>query len=53
MGDWAHVREITGTRLLVSLHHSFYLSANIEVFDLTSQGKAKKVYSFEEFIGCK
>ena len=49
--SWTHVREIPGTKLLVSLHHSCYDSANLAVFDLTYKGKVNQIYSFEEVHG--
>ena len=46
-----HVKEIPGTRLLVSLYHSFWNCAKIELFDLSCREKVKKIYSFEQVIG--
>ena len=48
---WPHLKEIPETRLLVSLHCSYYQSANMEVFDISNKGKIKTIYSFEEAIG--
>ena len=47
------MKEISGTKLLISLHHSYNKSANIEVFNLTKKGRVEKIYSFEEVCGCK
>ena len=47
------MKEISGTKLLISLHHYYVRSANIEVFNLTKKGRAEKIYSFEEVCGCK
>lgn len=48
---WSHVKEILNTRLLVSLHHCWNRSANMEIFEVSQKGKARKVYSFEEIKG--
>ena len=48
-----HVKEISGTRLLISLHHAATQSANIEVFDLAKKGRSEKIYSFGEVTGRK
>jgi len=45
------VKEIANTGLLVSVHHSLSISANLEVFKVLRKGQAKKVYSFEEVSG--
>ena len=50
--SWTQVSEISGTKLLISLNHCSE-SANIEVFDLANKGRAEKIYSFDEVIGCK
>lgn len=50
---WTHVKEIPNTKLAVSLHHSSLKSANLEIFDLSQKGQAKKLYSFEEVEGSK
>ena len=49
---WPHVKEIPGTKLLISLHHSVSKCANIEVFNLGNKGRPRKIYSFDEVIGC-
>ena len=46
--SWTHVKEISSTGLLVSLHHCNDTSANMSVFDISKKGKARKIYSFEE-----
>ena len=51
--SWTHVKEISGTKLLISLHHNCSKSANIEVFNLVNKGRSKKIYSLSEIIGCK
>lgn len=45
------MKEILNTSLLVSLHHSTGDSANMEIFDISRKGKARKLYSFEEVVG--
>ena len=45
------MKEITNTGLLVSLHHSYKKSVNLEVFDATRKGQVRKIYSFEEVSG--
>ena len=53
-GDsWTHVKEIANTGLLVSLHHNYNQSANLEVFDVSRKGQTKKIYSFEEISGSR
>ena len=48
VGSWPNVREITNTGLIVSVHHCYNSSENVEVFDVSRKGQAKKIYSFEE-----
>ena len=38
-------------KLLVSLQHCWDFSANMQIFDISKQGQAIKVYSFEEVLG--
>ena len=45
------MKEIAHSGLLVSVYHSWKTSANIEVFDVSRKGQAKKIYSFEEVSG--
>ena len=45
------MKEIANTKLLVSVNHCFDKSANLEVFDVSRKGQARKIYSFEEFSG--
>ena len=47
-----HVKEIPGTRFLVSLQQSPETSANLAIYDISKKGRAKKIYSFEETYGC-
>ena len=42
------MKEFANTGLLVSLHHDWNSSANLEVFDVSRKGQVKKIYSFEE-----
>lgn len=49
--SWTHLKEIRNTSLLVSLHHCWNTSANLEIFDIVQEGKARKIYSFEEVLG--
>ena len=51
--SWSHVKEIPGTRLLVSLHHLGYESANLELFDVSKRKQERKIYSFETVYGSK
>ena len=46
------MKEISGTKLLISLHHSSEKCAALEVFDLAKKGRPEKIYSFDEVIGC-
>lgn len=50
-GSWTHLKEISNSTLLVSLHHCRLKSANLEIFDTSQKGKVRKVYSNEETIG--
>ena len=45
------MREITGSQLLVSSHHSLDKYAKLEVFDLKNKGRATKVYSLDKVSG--
>lgn len=46
--ELSHVKEIANTGLLVSAQHKSYISAGLEVFDVSEKGKVKKIYSSEE-----
>ncbi len=46
--SWTLVKEIPNTNFLVSLHHNYKKSANLEIFDISKKGPAKKVYSLGE-----
>lgn len=48
-----HVKEVTNTRLLVSVNYQWDQSAHLEVFDVSRKGQVKKLYSFEEISGSK
>lgn len=48
---WTHVKEISNTGLLVSLHHSYNKAANMEIYAISQKGKTRKIYSFEEVVG--
>ena len=50
--NWTHVKEVSNTKLLVSLHQG-KRSAKMEFFDTSKKGKARRVYSFEETFGGK
>ena len=50
---WALVKEIPNTSLLVSLHHAFYSSAKLELFEISQKGRSKSVGLFEEISGSK
>ena len=47
------MKEIANTGLLVSVQHCHGISANLEVFDVSRKGTAKKIYSFEKVHGCR
>lgn len=49
--SWTHVREISGSKYLISFHHSIGTSANFEIFDLAHPRNIKKLYTFEEVRG--
>ncbi len=51
--SWTHAKEIPNTKLLVSLHHNFYDSANMEIVDISKKGRANKIYSLGEVSGSK
>ena len=46
------MREIPGSRLLVSLHHCHDKYANLEIVDLRNKGRAAKLYSLDGASGC-
>ncbi len=46
-----HVKEISNSSLLVSLHYNYLKSANMEIFDISKKGEAKKIYSLGEVSG--
>ena len=48
-----HVKEIANAGLLVFVSHAWDEYANLEVFDVSRKGQAKKIYSFEEVSGSK
>ena len=50
---WTHVKEIANTGLLVSVHHCYNKSANLEVFDVSRKGHTKKIYSATEVSGSR
>ena len=45
------MKEISNTGLLVSIHHCWITSANLEIFDVSQKGQPKRIYSFEEVSG--
>lgn len=49
--SWTHVKEVPNSSLLISLHNNCDESANMEIFDISEKGHAKKVYAFEEALG--
>ena len=50
---WTHIRGIANTKLLVSLHHKWDKSANMEIFDISKKAQAKKIYTLGEVSGGK
>ena len=49
--SWTHVKEIPKSPYLISLHHSYDESANMEIFDISNKGKIKKIYSLGQLNG--
>ena len=45
------MKEITNTKLLVSLHHDYNCSANMTVFDISKQNQIREIYSLGEVKG--
>ena len=45
------MKEIPNTRIIVSVNHCRHASANLEVFEVSLKGQARKIYSFEEVAG--
>ena len=39
------MKEIPNTKLLVSLHHDFFGSANMSIFDISKKDQIKEIYS--------
>ena len=50
--SYTHLREIPGSKLLVSLNHCYDKYATLEIFDLRNKGRATKVYSLDAVLGC-
>lgn len=50
-GDTTHVKEISNTKLLVSLNHYYANFASMEIFDVSKRDRPEKIYSFEEVSG--
>ena len=46
-----HVKEISNTKLLVSLHHNETMGANLGVFEISKKDRINKIYTFEEVKG--
>ena len=42
------MKEIPNTKLLVSLYHNCYTSANMAVFDISKNDQIKEIYSLGE-----
>ena len=51
--EWTHLKEISNTKLLVSIHSDWANAANMEIFDISKKGQANKIYPFEEVSGGK
>ena len=51
LSSYSHVKMIPDTGLLVSLHHHWRKAAQLEVFDVSKKGLARKIYSFGEVFG--
>ena len=51
--SWTHVKEIPNSNLLVTLHQNGLKAANMEVFDISTKIKSKKIYSLGEISGGK
>ncbi len=47
------MKEIPNTKLLVSVHHGYNMSASVEIFDISKKGKANKIYSLGKVFGGK
>ena len=45
------MKEISNTKLLVSLHHNWEKSANMAVFDISKKDQIKEIYSLGELSG--
>ena len=51
LGQQSQVKEISNTKLLVSLNDNWRESANMEIFDVSAKERPRKIYSFEEVTG--
>lgn len=51
LGQQSQVKEISNTKLLVSLNDNWRESANMEIFDVSAKERPRKIYSFEEVFG--
>lgn len=48
--NWTHMKEISITGILVSVHHSYEISTNLEVFDVSRKELTKKIYSLRKSL---
>ena len=48
-----HVNEIPNTNYLVSVHQSDSKFTNMEIFDISKQGRMKRIYTFGKVFGGK
>lgn len=48
-----HLNNISGTGLLISLHHSSRKSAHMEIFDVSKKTHIRKIFSFCDVRGGK
>ena len=49
--SWAHLRKIPNSNLLVSLHHCWNASANMEIYNISYKRVVQKICSFEGVLG--
>ena len=45
------MKEISNTKLLVSLHHNYEKSVNMTIFDISKKNQIKEIYSLGEVSG--
>src|SRR5690348_13908601 len=51
--SWTHVKEISNSKLLISVHHAWKKSASMKLFDISRKEQVREIYFLEEVFGSK